>query len=167
MRVLINNTDLNNTLTSALSNRLLYSKELKICAIMQYMTGARANDILNFSRWTLLANGNVQLQPQKNNLLRIFTPEEVDSGFYSALVDNCNYFGGLYYRKYEYYLERVLHSHIFRVNQKPVSTHLFRYNYARKMKENGFTDVEIKDKLGERQLVSAQAYIYSQISWVI
>lgn len=167
MRVLISNTDLENTLSSALSNQLLYSKELKICANMQYMTGARANDILNFSRWTLLANGNVQLQPQKNNLLRIFTPEEVDSGFYSALVDNYNYFEGLYYRKYEYYLERILHSHIFRVNQKPVCTHLFRYNYARKMKENGFTDVDVKDKLGERQLVSAQAYIYSQISWEI
>ena len=167
MRVLINNTDLENTLSQALSSQLLYSKELKICANMQYMTGARANDVLNFTRWTLLANGNVQLQPQKNNLLRLFTPEEIDSNFYEALVIDSNCFEGLFYRKYEYYLERILHSHIFRVNQKPVCTHLFRYNYARKMKENGFTDAEIKEKLGERQLTSAQAYIYSQISWEI
>lgn len=167
MRVLINDSDLENTMFACTVNPILYSKQLLICANMQYLTGCRANDVLGFDRWTLLGNGNLQLQPQKNNLLRVFTPAEIDVDFYASVVNNIDYFEGLFYRKYEYYIERIFHNHLFRINQKPVSTHLFRYNYARKLKASGSTDLEIKDKLGERRLSSAQAYIYGNISWDI
>lgn len=167
MRTLITDIDLNTTLSQALNNNLLYTKKLYTCASMQFMTGCRANDVLKFNNWTLLGNGNLQLQPQKNNLLRIFEPSEVNNDFYNAIVENESYLDGLFYRKYQYYMEKILHTKYFKINDKPVSTHLFRYNYARQMKANGFTDVQIKEKLGERQLSSAQAYIYSQITWEI
>lgn len=167
MRTLISDSDLNTCITDIFTNELLYTKKLFICANMQYLTGCRANDVLKFENWSVLMSGDIQLQPQKNNLLRVFSPLEIDSDFYSALLVNTNYLSGLMYRKYQYYIERILHTKYFRINDKPVSTHLFRYNYARQMKANGFTDVEIKDKLGERQLTSAQAYIYSQITWEI
>lgn len=141
----------------------LYAENMGIAAHLQYLTGARANDVLSFERWTLLANGNIQLAPQKGNLNRVFTPSEIDSKFYYYISNGINIFDGLFYRKYCYYVERCLYANAFTIGRKSVNTHLFRHLYAKRLQSQGLTDVVIKEKMGERKLQSAQGYIYSSI----
>ena len=131
--------------------------------VMQYLTGARANDVLQFSRWTLLYDMSVQLQPQKSNNLRVFMPEDVDPIFYGFLVDNINPFAGLHYRKYEYYLSQILNKNWFTIGDKKAGSHLFRHNYARKLKDGGMSDAMVMAKLGEVSTTMANFYIYRTI----
>lgn len=159
----VSNVALDAILNAAKDHPKLYTPQLKMVARMQYLTGARANDVLQFSRWTLLYDLTVQLQPQKGNNLRLFLPEEIDPEFYGCLVDNINPFAGLHYRKYEYYLSQILNNNWFYIGSKKAGSHLFRHNYARKLKDSGMSDAMVMAKLGEVSTTMANFYIYRTI----
>lgn len=167
MRELISNVDLENVMYDVISDINLYSHEIKIAAKMQYLTGCRANDVLEADRWILLMDGNLQLQPQKGNNIRTFEPLDVDNDFYDYIVEGHFLLDGLNYRKYNYYIELAMHKYAFKVFSKSITSHLFRHNYAKKLHDTGMSDVDIQNKLGERRLSSAVGYIYSPITWQV
>lgn len=160
---LLTNIQINSICWEVAHSFHLYGEHLSLCAQVQYYTGCRANDALQFNRWSLLANGNVLLQPQKNNLIRTFIPTDLPPKFYSYLAENYNPFVGLLYGKYQYYVGLSLRKYSPTVGQKGVLSHLFRHNYAKKLKNLGMLDVDICQKMGEKQQVSANMYIYSQV----
>lgn len=164
--MIINDTDLNNTMLSVLQDENLYSVELKEIAQLQYKTGCRITEALEFNRWTLLGNGNIQLQPQKGNNLRVFDPTIVLCKYFDKVIANNNIYSNIFYRKYNYYLEKAINYHQFTIGNKAVSSHLFRHNYARLYKANGQSDDDIRIILGEVAQQSANHYIYSQIEWI-
>lgn len=159
----VSNEALEAILNAAKDHPKLYTPQLKMVARMQYLTGARANDVLQFNRWVLLADLTVQLQPQKGNNLRIFTEAEIDPIFYDYIVSGVNPFAGLHYRKYEYYLSQILNKNWFTIGDKKAGSHLFRHNYARKLKDSGMSDAMVMAKLGEVSTTMANFYIYRSI----
>ena len=98
--MIINDTDLNNTMLSVLQDENLYSVELKEIAQLQYKTGCRITEALEFNRWTLLGNGNIQLQPQKGNNLRVFDPTIVLCKYFDKVIASNNIYSNIFYRKY-------------------------------------------------------------------
>ena len=164
--MIIDTITLAGILADALNDSKLYSYGLVACAEVQYLTGCRANEALEFSRWQVLGNGNIQLQPQKGNNLRVFDPSIQTCRFFQDLIKGENACEGIFYRKYCYYLEKVLGSHMFTIGDKGVNSPLFRHNYARVKKLLGSTDNEIRIMLGEVTQQSADHYIYSEINWI-
>jgi len=165
MMSIISNSELDAKLVSVLGSSVLYSHEIKIVAEMQYLTGCRANDLLEFNRWSMLLSGQLQLQPQKGNDIRLFDYSEVNDDWYYSVASNSSLLNSLNYRKYNYYVDRALSKWNFHVMSKNISTHVFRHNYAKKLHDNGMSDLDVKVKLGERRLTSAQGYINSIIYW--
>lgn len=164
--MIIDTITLSSILSDTLNDEKLYSREIKALAELQYLTGCRVNEGLEFSRWQLLGNGNIQLQPQKGNNLRVFDPSIQTCVYFQDLIKNEYACEKLFYRKYCYYLDKVLHYHLFSIGGKGVNSHLFRHNYARVQKLLGHTDSEIKTLLGEVTQQSADHYIYSEINWI-
>lgn len=165
MMDIISNSELDSKLASILGSSILYTHEIKIVAEMQYLCGCRANDLLEFNRWSVLLSGQLQLIPQKGNNVRLFDLSEVNDDWYYSVATNSSLLNSLNYRKYNYYVERALKKWDFHVMSKNISTHVFRHNYAKKLHDSGMSDVDVQTKLGERRLSSAQGYIYSNIYW--
>lgn len=164
--MIITDTELNTMLFNVLDNEELYSTELQILAELQYTTGCRITEGLEFTRWTLLGNGNIQLQPQKSNNLRVFDPSITINKYFGGVINNVNTTNGLHYRKYNYYIEKIIGFNNFTIGNKGVSSHLFRHNFAKQLKVNGMSDNDIKNSLGEITQQSANHYIYSQIHYI-
>lgn len=164
--MLIDTIELSNILANAINDERLYSYGLIALAELQYLTGCRVNEGLEFSRWQVLGNGNIQLQPQKGNNLRVFDPSIKTCRYFQDLIKNEYSCTGIFYRKYCYYLDKILYSHMFSIGGKGVNSHLFRHNYARVNKLLGHTDNEIRIMLGEVTQQSADHYIYSEIHWI-
>lgn len=164
MRVVISNSQLDNILLEVISNNVVIDEQYRLLYEVLYCTGCRVNDLLEYNRWNVLMNGKVQLQPQKGNNLRIFDSSTLPAIFYDSLINNYNLFDNILYGKVEYNLLRLINKYDIRRNKKKITTHLFRHNYAKKLKEVGKTDVEIQSILGEKHLISAQNYINSQLS---
>lgn len=164
--MVISNERLDEILYNSISDGLLYTKELKIVAHTQYITGCRANDVIEFERWSNVGNNTIRLNPQKGNNFRDFDKSILDGSLVSCIENNVNLFEGLFYRKYQYYMASILGRFCFSLGSKNISTHLFRHNYAKKLKSSGYSDSDIKTMMGERNQVSANQYIYSQIHYV-
>lgn len=160
---LIDNATLDSIMFETCNSHYLYSKELAVVAITQYTTGCRANDILQLNRWSVVDINTVRLAPQKGNNPRDFSVSILEPALIDAIFGNINIFQGLFYRKYSYYIDLALHRYNFTLGSKGIGSHLFRHNYARKLKDSGLTDSQVKDAIGERSQSSANAYIYSQI----
>ena len=165
MRIVIDSIVLDNLLSDIVYNNSKMNLDFSVYIELLYLSGCRANDALEFNRWQLLANSSVLLTPQKGNNLRSFGASELPILFYNSLVDNENIFEYLSYPKVLYYLDELLNKYDFRIIKKRCTNHLFRHNYAKLLKNDGFTDIEIKDKLGEKNLSSAMQYINSSITY--
>lgn len=164
MRVLVNNNNLDSILVSVINENVLINEEYRFLYEVLYYSGCRINDVLEFNRWSVLMNGNVQLQPQKGNNLRVFQSVELPYLFYDNLINNYNCFENILYGKAEYHLKTLINKYDIRRNKKKLTTHLFRHNYAKKLHDIGKTDTEIQLILGEKHLISAQNYINSNLS---
>lgn len=130
---------------------------------LMYITGCRASEALDFSKWLLLGNGNVALDPLKGNNKRI-----IDLGFFYQKFEEKwlvgeSFFGGLTYRQLNYYTDKFFGNQKFWNLSKSLECHLFRHNYAKRLVRMGLSDIEVKDKMGERNQSSADQYIYSNI----
>lgn len=161
MQTIITDSELNTILYEAFYTNRSIESEIRLLIEILYSTGCRINDILEYERWSVLMNGNIQLQPQKRNNLRIFEPADLPTLFYDNLVNDINTFDGYYYDKCEYYINEILRKNAIKRNKKYLTTHLFRHNYCKKLHNLGMTDEQIQLKLGLLNLASAQNYIYS------
>lgn len=161
MQTIITDNELNTILYETIYTNRSIEPEIRLLIEILYSTGCRINDVLEYERWTVLMNGNIQLQPQKRNNLRIFGPGELPTLFYDNLVNGINTFDGYYYDKCEYYINEILRKNAIKRNKKYLTTHLFRHNYCKKLHNLGMTDEQIQLKLGLLNLASAQNYIYS------
>lgn len=128
-----------------------------------FLTGLRAGEVLDFSRWTVTPEGNLTVQTQKNSSPRIFKPEELSSVFADVILTN-----NIQLIRFNYkYIQRLFnrfstYPQIF-VGNKQVSTHLFRHNKAKRMLVEGYTDIQIQSYLGEKDLKNALNYINSDV----
>lgn len=163
METLLTNLQIDEICVFAMNGKTLYNRQLKIIAEIQYITGARANDVIEFNRWSEYNSTQLLLQPQKGNNARIFNKSDINNDFVYGVVNNENILEFETFRKYDYYLKLTLNRFGLSVGNKGINTHIFRHNYAKKLKDDGSTDVEIKDLLGEVRQSSANSYIYSNV----
>lgn len=126
-----------------------------------YHLGIRATEALMPSIWSFPSENTVVLQPHKGNNMRFFLRSDMPVDFLYSLefpefvevvpsYSQLNYLFSIY----------MYYGKIF-IGKKSSTLHLFRHNYVKKLKSSGLTDIEIQNKIGEKELSSAEQYIYS------
>jgi hypothetical protein len=134
------------------------SPSFKICNSV----GTRLIESIEPSRWTAFF-GYYSLFTAKGSNTRIIQ--------FSELTEESKYFinfGENYPQQrpqgiFEGTMQSYWGKREFYIGQKRSYTHIFRHLKAKNMKAGGSTDLQIKEYLGEKNLKSAQAYIYSEI----
>lgn len=129
----------------------------------QYITGARFSDVYNLENWSIINDNTISLQPKKQNNLRIFDIDDMDDLLIQQVKSGYNGYELTSYSSALFWFKRIFPNPNLRVLNKPVKTHIFRHLKAKKLKEEGKTDKEIQQYLGEKKEISARAYIYSSI----
>ncbi len=154
---------LNVFLGLTVSNMKHYDNRYKFIVELMYKTGARANEVLSFDRWDKISNDVFTLQPQKGNNLRIFNTSALPAAFNTNFNIGNDFFNGLSYRQLEYSIHDLYMPNYFIIQDVKRVCHLYRHNFAKQLKLQNKTDQQIADKMGERELRSANKYTYSII----
>lgn len=164
-RTIITDVDLNNVLQDVVYNSYYYYPVVKDVLELLLISGCRINDVLEFNRWSVVDGTKIKLKPEKNNNDRLFEESQLTSLWFNSVQNNVDLFFDINYSKVVYELKKKFDKYYFMSYNKRLLSHIFRHNYAKQLKLNGSTDLEIKNLMGEKKLSSAQNYIYSQIFW--
>ena len=131
---------------------------------IMYELGVRAGEAINIQLWKRTVNNTITLQPQKNNEKRIFDASIINSTFIDY-IDNPDTFPSyVNYSRLNSEFRKYTMFHKIYVGDKSSSLHLFRHNFVKKLQVQGYTDIEIKEVMGERNLSSVASYTNSVYS---
>lgn len=126
-----------------------------------YYLGCRSVEVIERKRWEFLEDNFLILQPGKKNNQRIFKINSVPDSFVEYLRSESLENNFVTYQKLNYNFNKYfIYSHIY-IGNKESKLHLFRHNYVKLLIDQGFTNEEIKDKMGEKNQFSADIYINS------
>lgn len=160
---LINSVELNDILSNNLEQLKYNYFDRAYSFELMFKTGCRVNETLELNRWNIINDNEISLQPQKGNLLRVFNKSIFENNFINAIENNLPISTNLTTDKLRYNLQQHFLDYGFIIGKKRSISHIFRHNYAKQLKLNGSTDLEIKSIMGEKKLSSAMAYIYSDV----
>jgi len=129
-----------------------------------YNTGLRINELIDYSRLSLIDVNTILVTTQKFSNPRPINTSYFNSVYLSNFLSN-NLIR--FIRSYSFYSTKFIEfnyefSNLF-VLSKAVTTHLFRHNYVKKLADSGFTVSEISALIGERSNTNTQRYIDSVI----
>ena len=131
-----------------------------------YLTGLRANEVLNFELWQVDEHQNLIVQTLKKSNPRTFSINEVSSIFADLLIYDNTRLITFNYKYLQRHFNKFVHYQKLYTGNKKISTHLFRHNKAKQLKQSGFTDIQIQTYLGEKDIKNALTYINSDIYYI-
>ncbi|MDF1549372.1 MAG: tyrosine-type recombinase/integrase [Bacteroidales bacterium] len=162
--MLLTNTDIDNCCKSIVGHSKRYDMYSYIVFDSLYKTGLRINELLDYSRISIVDINSVLVQTQKFSNPRIIPIEDFNPVFISHLASSSLH---SLIRSYSYYSEKMLlYNNLFNklyINKKRISTHLFRHNFVKKLYTEGSTIQQISNTIGERDDKNTLGYVYSQI----
>ena len=157
----INNNTINQSLLLFLNHIQKYLPFLLPQYECMYYLGCRSVETIERSRWEFIEDNFLILQPGKKNNQRIFKIDNVPDSFLEYLKNESLDSNFVTYQKLNYNFNKYfIYSHIY-VGNKESRLHLFRHNFVKLLIDQGFSDEEIRDKLGEKTQSSANMYINS------
>ena len=163
--MLLSNTDIDNCCQSIVEHAKKYDMYSYIIFDSLYKTGLRINELLDYSRISIIDINSVLVQTQKFSNPRVISISDFNPVYISHLAS-----GSLdaFIRSYSYYSEKILLFnslfHKLYINNKRISTHLYRHNFVKKLYEEGLSISEISNTIGERDNKNTFGYVHSQIS---
>lgn len=126
-----------------------------------YYLGCRSIEALERDRWEFIEDSFLVLRTSKKNNQRIFKIDNVPNSFLEYLKNESLEHNFVTYQKLNYNFNKYfIYSRIY-VGNKECRLHLFRHNYVKILISQGFSNEEIRDKLGEKHQSSADMYINS------
>lgn len=128
-----------------------------------YLTGLRANELKQFSRWSIINGNQLQCLTEKGSLPRIFLPTELTEYFYGHITKNTDPWLYNSYQTFIYYFGVYRNFPYLYHDSKRLAVSLFRHNKAKLLKTQGLSDTEIQEYFGEVDLQNMRNYIYSEI----
>lgn len=128
-----------------------------------YKLGMRAVECTELTRYHIITESTIEFQPSKHNATRIIDVADVDPFIYNLILE-----GETIYRPFSYatmtytFVMFYEYKSVFS-GKKKVSTHLFRYNYIRKLMDSGYSKSEIGLRIGEQDLSNLETYMYQDL----
>lgn len=124
-----------------------------------YNTGMRVVECTELTRYHILTEQVIEFQPSKHNALRQINVEDVDPFIYNLILQGVSLYRPFSYPTMTYTFSMFFEFKSVTSGNKKVSTHLFRYNYIRKLMDSGYSKSEIGLRIGERDLSNLQTYM--------
>ena len=157
----INNNTINQSLLIFLNHIQKHLPFLLPQYECMYYLGCRSVEAIERDRWEFVEDRFLVLRTSKKNNQRIFKIDDIPKTFQEYLKNDQLNDNFVTYQKLNYNFGKYfLYSRIY-VGNKESRLHLFRHNYVKLLIDQGFTNEEIKDKLGEKNQSSADIYINS------
>jgi len=128
-----------------------------------YKTGLRVGEIIDFSKWSIISEELLQVQTLKGSNPRIFKNSGLNQIYVDLIRYDTTHLAQFNYKNLSRAFKKFVPYSQLLIGNKQVSTHLFRHNKAKQLKEKGLSDVEIQIYLGEKDLKNALVYINSKI----
>lgn len=151
------NLNLLNVIRRAHISAPIFTPHLEI----MYRTGCRASESINRHLWEYSSKDIMILHPLKGNLTRHFYIKDLPQSFLTYLFYENNIGYTVNYNKLSYLFSQLsLYRNIY-IGNKASTLHLFRHNHVKLLLKEGYTEIEIKNTLGEKNLKSAMSYINS------
>jgi site-specific recombinase XerD len=129
----------------------------------QYNTGLRYTEIFELSRWTYTSPTEIVCMTAKNNLNRTFSNEELSFMFVNSIIQQKSIYETCRYTTAARYWNRYFPYPRIMCRKKQISTHLFRHNKSKLLKDQEWTDEQIQNYFGEQNILNTMGYIYSTI----
>ena len=128
-----------------------------------FYTGCRWIDLFETSRWSDYSTELYKLQPAKSNNPR-YILKSICSTQLKALIENENSQNNYchYSRVRRCFAANFMYPSAY-VGSKDVALHIFRHCFAKSLHEEGYTDEQIANIMGETDVANARTYIYSTI----
>jgi len=134
------------------------SPSFKIC----FVVGTRLIESIQPTRWQNLGS-EFKLTTAKGSDYRIINYTELQPESIYYLLNGEDAYQERPQTLYENTMKRFYQGREFYIGEKRSFTHIFRHRIAKNMKAEGYNDGQIQQYLGEKTLVSAKQYIYSEI----
>lgn len=154
---------LNTSLLATITTIVGYQTQLQDLMSLLYSTGIRPVESLDRNRWSVLLNGKVQLITAKNSGLRIFEETELPTAFYTDLYNGRWLFSDIRSSQSMYFFLKLWQYSKAMVGGKVVGLYAFRYRYVKWLVLEGYSDSEIKDKMGWSNINLVGRYNGAQI----
>lgn len=140
----------------------LFCPRIAANIVLMWATGCRLVESVEATRWTV-SGTEVILDTAKRNNPRKFLFAEIPELGKQFIEAGVNLGLEKPQNTFQYQQQLFFGARTFTIGEKNSFNHLFRHNVARQKKVLGWTDKQIQIWLGEKTLIAAEQYIYSDI----
>lgn len=132
---------------------------------IQSITGCRFIELKEGVRWSVADQTHLLLFTAKGSSPRIFKKDSFPLYFIQSVTAGTCYFNRItnstasYYFKVFYPKKRVFHG------QHPLTTHLFRHNFAKQLYLANYSRLEVQSEMGEKSIFNSNSYIDSDLEY--
>jgi integrase len=127
--------------------------------------GFRLSELLDYNRFQVLQDNIITFQPLKRNNLRLFTYNDLTPLFYNSIVNRYPLYHSFSVHQTYTIFQRYFPIQNIHHRTKPLSNHVFRHYYAKQLLLSGLTEEQIQSKMGEKNLISSNGYVYSKLTY--
>ena len=159
----LSDSELDSICLSLVNQDLPYFSAFHEAFVLLYLTGCRVEEIFAVHRWKRVSGYEMMFLPQKDNYWRYVTLDSRCDSFIDAVVGKHKPFGGLSSGQLNSLFYNFSEYSNFRVGSKPVSLYLFRYNFIRRLFNDGLNINQIADKMGYTSTAVVGGYLTAEI----
>lgn len=159
----LSDAELDSVCLSLVNQDLPYFSAFHEAFVLLYLTGCRVNELFQISSWERVSGYEMRFLPHKGNYHRTVTLDSRCDSFIDAVVGQYKPFGGLSSGQLNSVFYNFSEYSNFRVGTKPVSLYLFRYNFIRRLFNDGLNINQIADKMGYTSTTVVGGYLTADI----
>lgn len=159
----LSDSELDSICLSLVNQDLPYFSAFHEAFVLLYLTGCRVEEIFAVHRWERLQGYEMMFLPQKDNYWRYVTLDSRCDSFIDAVVGRYKPFGGLSSGQLNSLFYNFSQYSNYRVGAKPVSLYLFRYNFIRRLFNDGLNINQIADRMGYTSTSVVGGYLTAEI----
>lgn len=157
---------LQTTVAEIIADMCQYRPEFSRLIWLQRNAGTRVNELFQPERWSVVSNGQVHLQPQKGNALRVLNFADIGFTDAAAFQSVLNDMSRLSKRQYERAFASIVQSfNLWRLYDNGFlhpSTHLLRHLKIKELAAAGNEKTFIATWIGEKNIDNLDYYLNSR-----
>lgn len=128
-----------------------------------YNTGLRAQEAIQLNRWSIYDLSTYLVTTSKSSHNRLISRALVPEILQNQIIIQTLKYKVITYDTLLNHFEKMSRGIVFSVGGKKTALHLFRYNFARKLLDQGKTSEEIRVNLGHVSIENTNIYLNSTV----